>query len=242
MRRRSGIRRRARAGVTLMELLIAVSLVSLLSLGMLLAIRVGLSAMGKSNELVETNRRVLGAERAIEQQIAGLMLVTADCRSAAGGPAARQPFFQGEPGAMRFVSSYSLQEAARGYARILDFQVIPGEQGVGVRLVVNEPLYTGPESTGALCLGGNPPRFAALAVGPASFVIADRLAFCRFSYLDAPPPPQPRVWLPQWIKPELPAAIRIEMAPLAAHPARLQVMTLTLPVRVNRTPGVLYND
>jgi len=37
--------KRSRAGVTLIEVLIAVSLVSLLSVGILMALRVGMSAM-----------------------------------------------------------------------------------------------------------------------------------------------------------------------------------------------------
>ena len=52
--------------------------------------------------------------------------------------------FQGDPQTMRFVSSYSLTEAARGLPRLLEYQVIPGEDGNSVRLVVNEIVYTGP--------------------------------------------------------------------------------------------------
>ena len=228
-----------RAGVTLIELLIAVSLVSLVSLGILFSIRVGVNAMGRSNNLVMANRRVLGIQRAIEQQVAGIMMVDANCRSAPGAGIQRQAFFQGESASLRFVSSYSLQEAARGYARILEYQVIPMESGRGVRLVVNERLYTGPESTGALCLGGAPPQFTPVAIGPDSFVLADRLEYCRFSYLEARPL---RVWLPRWIRQDLPLAVRIEMTPLEADPARLQVTSMTLPLRVNREPGLQYVD
>ena len=52
--------RNPRAGLTLIEVLIAVSLVGLLSVGMLWAIRVGVNAMGKSNEKLISNRRVTG--------------------------------------------------------------------------------------------------------------------------------------------------------------------------------------
>ena len=51
--RRSAVRRSAMrrdAGVTLMEVLIAVTLLSLLSVGMLFAIRIGLSTFGKTND------------------------------------------------------------------------------------------------------------------------------------------------------------------------------------------------
>ncbi len=237
----------SRAGVTLIELLIAVSLVSLLTVGILMAIRVGVNAMEKTNNRFLSNRRVLGAQRALEQQIAGLFVASAHCRITPGAPPVRVPFFQGEPAAMRFVSSYSLQEAARGYPRILEYAVIPGDGGRGVRLVVNERLYTGPESTGLLCLGPGPPgegiRFRPIEPGPQSFVLADRLAYCRFAFLEPLPPPDVPRWIPRWVRADLlPLAIRIEMAPLEADSSKIPLVTLTAPVRVNRNPTVRYAD
>jgi prepilin-type N-terminal cleavage/methylation domain-containing protein len=240
------MRRGPRAGVTLLELLIAVSLVSLISVGILMAMRVGLNAMEKSNSRLMDNRRVFGAQRVLEQQVAGLMAVLADCRSRPDLPPLRTPFFQGAPQTMRFVSSYSIQEAMRGYPRILEYQVLPVENLDGVRLVVNERLYWGPLSTGALCLGMNPQGpgilFRPVETGPRSFVLADRLAFCRFSYLEPLPPPALGRWVPVWTRPELPGAIRIEMERKQADPARLPLLAVTLPVRVNKDPRLLYAD
>jgi prepilin-type N-terminal cleavage/methylation domain-containing protein len=232
---------RARAGVTLMELLIAVSLVALLSTGIVFAMRVGLTALDRSSALLEANRKVAGVQRVIERQVAGFMPVVADCRSAPGAPAERRMFFHGEPQAMRFVSSYSLEEAARGYPRILEYLVIPGENGRGVRLVVNELLYSGPESTGALCLGGTPPRYPPVTASPRSFVLADRLAYCRLAYQEAMPMPQPRRWTGAWISPELPVALRFEMAPLERG-GGLALGTITLPIRASRSAQLWYAD
>ncbi|MGH9673523.1 MAG: prepilin-type N-terminal cleavage/methylation domain-containing protein [Bryobacteraceae bacterium] len=209
------MRERSRAGVTLMELLIAVSLVGLLSAAVLTSLRAGLTAMEKTNKVVDTSRRTLGVERILEQQVAGLIPV----------PHRQRMYFQGEPSSMRLISSYSLEEAARGYARILDYQVIPGEEGRGVRLVVTEHLYSGPRSIDDL--GAAP-----AAPGPRSFVLADKLDHCRLSYLEAPPPPYPRRWVTQWTQPSLPLAVRFEMAP--------RFGAITLPVRVNRSPHLFY--
>ena len=49
---------------------------------------------------------------------------------------------------MRLASSYSLQEGSRGLPMILEYLVIPGENHEGVRLVVNEHLYSGPRLAG----------------------------------------------------------------------------------------------
>ena len=137
-------------GITLIEMLIAVTLLSLLSVAVLFGMRIGLNAMERSNDRLMTNRKVLGVERVLTQQIAGMMPVMADCVTNPQAPPARLPFFQGEPETMRFVSSYSLNEAGRGYPRVLEYQVIAGENGAGVRLIVNESWYSGPTSAGSI--------------------------------------------------------------------------------------------
>ena len=242
--------RNLRAGVTLIEVLVAVSLVSLLSVGILMAIRVGLNALGKSNERLIANRRAVGAQRALEQQIAGFLPANAECQVMPNAPPVKIPFFQGELTSMRFVSSYSMQEAWRGHARIIEFQVIPGEGGRGVRLVVNEHLYTGPESAGFFCVGMAPdaemglpvPVFRPVEVGPRSFVIADNLAFCRFGYREVLKIPPFERWRPKWVFKEWPTAVRIDMAPLETDPSKLQPLSIMMPIRVNRNPLLLYDD
>ena len=227
-----------------MELLIAVTLVALLSVGLLFAMRVGLNAMERANDRLMGNRKVVSVERILEEQVAGLMPVTALCAPEGEGPAAKIAYFQGEETTMRFVSSYSMQEGARGAALILEFQVIPGAENKGVRLVVNEMLYTGPRSAGATCVGApreTGPVFRPVEVGPASFVLADKLAYCRLSYREALPPPELSRWVVRWIKPVLPTAIRVDMTPLAQDAARVQLRTMTIPVHVNRYPMERYD-
>ncbi len=146
---------------------------------------------------------------------------------------------------MRLASTYSLQQGERGLPMILEFQVIPGEDGQGVRLVVNEHWYTGPRGAGVYCIGmgsadpdGGPagPLFAPISVGPGSFVLADKLAYCRFSFRDPHTSAATPVWVRRWVKPVLPSAIRIEMAPLEPDLGRLQPVTLTIPVHLTLLP------
>lgn len=237
---------RSQRGVTLIELLIAVTLASLLSTGMLIAIRLGLTTMEKVNDRLYGNRKVMSVNRIIDSQIAGIVFSKADCIGG-GSSAGSASFFQGEPSTMRFVSTYSLDEASRGYPKILEFQVIPGERE-GVRLIVNEHVYAGPSSTGRFCLGMRPgpanqpiPAFVPVQTGPQSFVLADRLAVCRISYRETLPDPPFERWVPVWGKEVLPSAIRIEMAPLPSDKLRLPLVTLTAPVRVTRDPRVSYD-
>jgi len=235
------------AGVTLLELLLAVSLLSLLSTGMLMALHVGVNAMQKSNTRLMDNRRMAGTQRILEQEIAGFIPVLAQCLAEGDRPRVSMPFFQGELQSMRFVSSFSLGEGWRGYPQVLEFQVIRGEAGEGVRLVVNERLYTGPRGAGDACLGYTRddqlglmvPLFRPIAVGPRSFVLADRLAFCRFSFREVLPVPDRERWTTRWIAPKWPSAIRMDMAPLDPGAGRLQPLSLIAPVHVNTAPGGL---
>ena len=234
------MRRRSTAGVTLMELLIAVVLLSLLSVGLLFALRIGLNAYTKTQSTLMDNRRVAGAQRILEQELEGLVPVVAQCGQGMEGGGAKAQFFQGEPENMRLVSTFSLQGAWRGQPQILEIFVIPGAQG-GVRLVVNEIPYQGPLAAGSMCLG--PGKYSPASAGPDSFVLADKLAFCRFTYLDQPPDQNlPPSWSPSFAGTAWPLAVRIEMAPLAPDASRLQPISVLAPIHVFRHPEVTYGD
>ena len=236
-------------GVTLIELLVSITLLSLLSVGLLMTLRVGINAMDKANAKLMANRRVASVERIMRTEIGDLIPVVATCATEGEQVPTGLMYFDGRPQSLRFVSAYSLQEASRGVPRILDLQVVPGDRGQGVRLVVNELPYS-PQMAGATCMGTlrDPDRgitmgvFRPIPVGPGSFVLADKLAYCRFSYRDFQPPPLGERWLPEWPLGKWPTAVRIEMAPLGPDPAKLPLMSLTVPVRVNRQPYETYGQ
>jgi prepilin-type N-terminal cleavage/methylation domain-containing protein len=241
------MRERAPRGITLIELLVSITLLSLLSVGILFAFRIGVNSMSRTDSRLISNRRVLGVERILTEQIAGFVPTRAEC----GAPPQPLPFFQGEPETMRFVSTYSLQEASRGYPRILEFQVVPGDQGRGVRLVVNEHLYSGPLSTRRFCSGvqadpiarTSAPLFYPVQIGGESFVLADQLAHCRFAFLEEFEPPRPSIWRSRWVRGDVtPVAVRIDMVPLEPDPAKLQVPSFVAPFRVDRSPMVPQVD
>ncbi|HKD07624.1 MAG TPA: prepilin-type N-terminal cleavage/methylation domain-containing protein [Bryobacteraceae bacterium] len=233
------------SGVTLIEILIAVSLLSLLSVGALMAMRIGLSTMDKTDTHLEHNRRVANSQKIVEDEIAGFVPTMAMWH--AGTQVSRPtPFVEWRPQSMRFVTSYSLREAWRGTLQIAEFTVIPGDKSQGVRLIVNEIPYTGPAQTGQMIAGfdNEVPQFAPIIPGAESFVLADRLAYCRFRYLEPRPEPPLRVWRDDWVLQRhiFPLGIRIEMAPLDDAPGELHVSTVTVPLASTRLPGVGYFD
>jgi general secretion pathway protein J len=229
------MRRRTQSGVTLMELLIAVTLLSMVMVGLMFALRIGLNAYQKTQQHLMDNRRVAGAQRILTEQLEGMIPMKANC-----GGKDLTPFFQGEPDRMRLISTYSLQEAWRGRPQILEIFVIPGEES-GVRLVVNEIPYLHPQQAGSLCLSQG--KYLPVSAGSKSFVLADKLAFCRFTYEWQPDDIlKYPIWGPIFTGRHWPSAIRIQMAPLEPDPAKLQPITVTAPLRFHRLPEILYDD
>jgi prepilin-type N-terminal cleavage/methylation domain-containing protein len=219
--------KRPEAGVTLIELMIAITLVSALAVGMLMAMRTSLITLEKVDARLQSNRRVMSVEQILSRQIGGLIPVAGMCPGA---------MFRGTDQTLHMVSTYSMTEGARGYARILQYAVLPAEGG-GVRLVVNESLYTGPASIAQFCSD------LPIQLGPQSFVLADRLAYCHLSYREAiPESPVGGNWQISWNRPALPSAVHVEMASLVPDPARLPLVSVTVPLRITRDLGVSYFD
>jgi len=219
-------------GFTLIELMISITLVAALATGMLMAMRTSLLSFEKINSRLQFNRRVMGMERILTHEIGGVMPVMSDC----GG---RVPIFLGTADSLRLVSSYSMSEGARGYPRFLQFQVVKGAEGL--RLIVTEHLYTGPSSTAPFC--GPQQVIGEQEISPSSLILADRLATCTFSYREAlPDAPPSEKWLPAWDRPDLPAAVKIEMTPLDSSAALLPVMNVTVSIHVTRQVRPPYED
>jgi len=240
------------AGVTLLEVLIAVTLLSMLTVGMTIAMREGLSAFSKTDAKLMDDRRVAGAQKALQSELEGLIPIKAPCVGGQGTAGFVFPVLQAEAQTMRLVSAFSLQQGWRGQPQLLELFVIPGDNGEGVRLVVNEIPFT-EYTAGQSCMGPAPdpvlqvtvPQFLPPRASEHSFVLADKLAYCRFSYLglgpDGPQPPAP-VWRGHATGLGWPMAIRVEMAPIEEDPSRLQTITVVAPLHLHRAPEVQYGD
>lgn len=222
-------------GFTLVEMLIAVTLVAAISTSMLFAIRTGLLSLSKVDGRLTSNRRVMSVERILARELGGVMPVIGYCSDNS-----QMPVFNGTDQMLHLVTSYSLAEGSRGEPRVLELQVVPSPGG-GMRLIANETLYSGPYATAPFCAANS---FRAGESTPQSFVIADRLAYCRISYQDVDPLSRMGNgnWLPQWGKINLPAAVHVDMAPAMPDPAYLPLVSVTVPIHVNRDVNAQYSD
>jgi prepilin-type N-terminal cleavage/methylation domain-containing protein len=228
--------RLAQRGFTLIELMISITLVAAISAGMLMAMRAGLLTLEKVDARLQSNRRVMSVEQILSRELGGVMPVTGQCGNAAGPLV---PIFNGADAGLLLVSSYSMAEGARGYPRILQLAVVPSDRG-GVRLIVNESLYTGPASTAPFCFEN---AFVPPQLTPQTFVLADRLAYCHISYQEyLVQTPNLEQWLPVWNKPDLPSAVHVDMAPLVSDTATLPLVSVTVPIHVTRQVMSPYAD
>ena len=90
---------------------------------------------------------------------------------------------------------------------------------------------------------GPVPLFAPIETGPFSFVLADKLAYCRISYQERRPGPELSRWVPRWLHTNAwPVAIRFEMQPLVASSSTLDLSTITVPLHVTRDPYQEYRE
>jgi prepilin-type N-terminal cleavage/methylation domain-containing protein len=215
-------------GFTLIELMIAVTLVAAISTGMLLAMRTGLLTLQKTETRLQENRRVVALQQMLVRQLSSVMPAVGNCGTA------RVPLFAGTEQSLRMVTSYSLEDGARGYPQLVDLEVLPDLQG-GLRLIENEHYYFSPLSSAPFCV----PQGAT----PQSFEVARGLAVCRIGYREnVPEAPNGGNWVTGWNRPNLPGAMRIEMTPLRAEPGRLMLQTVNIPIRVNREVLGQYDD
>jgi hypothetical protein len=216
-----------------MELMISITLVAAIATGMLMAMRGGLLSLNHTQTRLDENRRALGVQRILSLQLGGAMPARTGCAGQLS------PFaFRGTASALQMVSTYSIAEGARGSPHIVEYQVAPDE-GATVKLIVYERLYGGPGSTAGFC-----GETVALQGSPQPFVAASHLAYCRFSYFQMNPDTQFRGggWVGAWSDPNMPSAVRIEMAPATPDPIRLPIVTITAPLYVTRFFDEVHYD
>ena len=205
------------SGMTLIELLIAVTLFGAISASMGVVLGIAFTSLNKIDAKVDFNRRVIASQRTLDQILQGLIPVVTPC---GGRPVG---IFGIEAGA-RFLSSYSLTEGSRGRPQIVELFASSSPNG-GIRLLLNEFPYLGKASLSATCA-------LPFQVSDRSFILADKLSRCRFSYRRIDLGSNAEAWYPAWIFPEWPSALRIDMLPVKPEPNQIQPSSVFAPILV----------
>ncbi len=140
--------KRRQAGFTLVEMLIAISLVAAISAGLLTTLKNAMLTMEKTHKRLDENRRALGIQDFIRRQISGAMPVKGLCGSGEG--IGLREIFRGDEKSMLLVSNESMAEGSRGRPSISLYQVRDNRDGT-VRLEVTEQPFHSASSTLSFC-------------------------------------------------------------------------------------------
>lgn len=236
------MRRRGSSGLTLMEVLVAVALLSLLSVGILTALRVGAKAWESANTNLMLDRRIASANAIFHGALEGILPALAEFNRPQMSSLTSCVFFQGQPESMRFITAWSLEAGPRGGLRLIELQVTAGPRGR--RILLNDLPYLGPREAGRFITGAiDDPRagemqlfWAPIQALPTSFIIADELESCAFAYYLQEAPGEPGRWLPGWLRSgQLPEAVSIQMT-APGDSARLRPVSITAPLRSRLRP------
>jgi prepilin-type N-terminal cleavage/methylation domain-containing protein len=210
-------RKASQAGMTLIEVLIAVLLFGAITASMGMVLNIALTSMNKIDSRVDFNRRFLASQRTLDHILQGIVPVNLPCAGLPVGILARQD-------GVRFLSTHSLGEGARGRPRIIELFGAASPNG-GFRLLLNERLYLGRPSLSSAC--GLP-----FVTEPTSFILADKLGQLQFNYRRTEFSRPGELWTSSWIWPDWPSGIRIDMTPMKIQGNQLQPVTVFSPILI----------
>lgn len=178
-------------GVTLLELLAAITLLGLISLGLLTSLRIGSSAWRRGNQRMAADRRVLAAADLLSAQLAN-----AQARVIRWGPAERGvrfAYFDGASDRLRFLTTYSLEARSRGGLWLAEYFFARREDGACDLLYNEWPLRQEGDAGSTvraagydITLGRQRVDFAPAVRTESTREIYRGLRQCRFEYLIQP--------------------------------------------------------
>jgi prepilin-type N-terminal cleavage/methylation domain-containing protein len=211
----------AQSGFTLLELLVSMTVVSLLATTVLFGWRIAAGAWGKANQLVEAQRRAAATQQLLEAQMAEMVPYAPWQRQGMG-----DVFFQGERQTARFLSRYSLANRARSGLYRIEYQIVTTGDG-SQQLLMNELPERNPDASGLLLTGseqkpeGAVLHFAPFERTPQTRVLLEGLKEAGFEYYRAAGPWGAAGWVSDWASRgnELPRAMAIRVAPGPAEGA-----------------------
>jgi prepilin-type N-terminal cleavage/methylation domain-containing protein len=193
---------RKEKGFTLIETVIAVTLVAMMAVGLWSAFRVSLSSWKRGTDSIDANQRHRSTVDLVKKQMASIYAVIAPIDLQAGGTV--YPLFAGTESGVQFVSLNSLRFYEHPGLTMVSYDVEQDKTGA-YRLVEREAQYLGLEP-------GRESFFDRNTGEP--FVVFENLTSFTFEYFDPGDSDRPARWVTEWDAKEmteLPAAISMTM-------------------------------
>ncbi len=183
-------------GFTLIELLTALTLVAVIAVSVIFAVRISLSSWRKATQVIDTNQRRRSISQLLHSQVASIYGLTAP-----GAPGeVSAPFFAGTRKRMEFLTLSSLRSNDRQGLTLAEYEAVGDSSGL-YSIVQRERPYLGTD-------GRSLPTWRTAETNTLAAGLSDVI----FEYFDPGTRDSPPNWAPEWKarqKGRLPAAISI---------------------------------
>lgn len=193
---------RKEKGFTLIETVIAMTLVAMMAVGLWSAFRISLASWKRGTESIDANQRHRSVVDLVKKQMASIYAVIAPIDLQAGGTV--YPVFAGTESGVQFISLNSLRFYEHPGLTMVSYEVEQGRTGA-YSLVEREAQYIGLEP-------GRESFFDRDTTQP--FIVFQNLTGFTFEYFDPGDTDRPARWVTEWDSKEmteLPAAISLTM-------------------------------
>jgi len=193
---------RAEHGFTLLEMLIAVTIVAVMAVALWAVFRISVDSWAKGTQFIDTNQKQRSTLDLVKKQIASIYGVIAPIDLQTGGPI--YPIFFGTETSVQFISLNSLRFQDSPGLTMVSYDLVRDSQGYQ-SLVEREQQYLGLDPTRESILDRRDDRVTTLF---------DNLTEFTLEYFDPGTVDRPSQWVRTWDAREmlqLPLAISITM-------------------------------
>jgi general secretion pathway protein J len=192
--------RRSEHGFTLLEIIIAVTLMVMIAVGLWGVLSTSIRGWARGTQYIDTNQRNRSTISMVRKQIASAFSLMVQPDPTVGG--VPYPLFNGTESSFQFVSVNSLLFQDSPGLTLVTYELSEGSKG-DYSLVEKESRYL-----------GQLPDQESLATQEKMTSVLDSLSSCLFKYYDPGTTENPAQWVQEWDGMEsgrLPAAISMEM-------------------------------
>ena len=172
----------SQAGFTLLEMIIAVTLVALLAVGLWAIFRVSIHSWSRGTEYMDANQRHRSIMNLVHKQMASAYGLIAPDQQVPGGVL----LFNGTENSVQFLSLNSLRFQESPGLTLVSYEVDPDAAG-SYSLVEKESRYL-----------GQAPEEGPFSTGSKAIPIFENLTSCIFEYFDMGGPDTPSQWVREW--------------------------------------------
>jgi prepilin-type N-terminal cleavage/methylation domain-containing protein len=197
--------RRSEQGFTLLEVVVAITLVAMMSVGLWAVMQTSLKSWSKGTDYIDTNQRHRSVLDLTRKQISSaynlIIQPTAD-PSTGITMAAPYPFFSGTETSFQFISLNSLQFQESPGLTIVNYEASQDSQSNTLSLLERESRYLGqlPDSNSTISDKATP--------------VLDNLISSSFEYFDPGDNQNPSAWVTEWNAQEtgrMPSAVSMDI-------------------------------